>query len=140
MGDTSTEYIPTGQVGFLDGKPERGFRFRRFDGGGCFACLTFTNLDPAKGYTFSGTSACGGASADRRIGVTLLGADSAEEAREIGDEDPPSLITRTTFPEAALKSAPAALNYDIFVTEVLTVGKGFGGIPAPSCPPNPKTL
>ena len=77
---------------------------------GSTVCLTFTNLDPAKRYTFSGTSARGGAYADRWICVTLLGADSAEEAHEMGDEDPPNLITRTTFPDAALRLGQVALN------------------------------
>ena len=77
---------------------------------GSTVCLTFTNLDPTKRYTFSGTSARGGAYADRWICVTLLGADSAEEAHEIGDEDPPNLITPTTFPDAALRLGQVALN------------------------------
>ena len=72
--------------------------------------LTFTNLDPTKKYTFSGTSARGGAYPNRWIGVTLQGAEAATEAHQIGGGDPPNLITKATYPASTLIANQAALN------------------------------
>jgi hypothetical protein len=71
--------------------------------------LVFENLDPSKRYKFRGTSSRGGNYNDRWSYYGIVGADSYVDAHEDGSLNK-NIITKKTFPTAALNTNEVALN------------------------------